>query len=181
MKYLLSILTFFILTLLGSYGNAADEYCNNILDYDFSNSGFKLSKRETIQLKNNFLCEKLDSEQKGCEWEYNISETISLKPEPGVNLKLIHLYKNHVAGSGAWGYAIIFQCKDNELSQILMNEYFYDFTFQQNNPDTFSIKSGYWQPDDPMSGPTSGKIEKYTWNPKLGKYVLKSSELYKKQ
>jgi hypothetical protein len=179
MKNPLKIIALAFLVFPCSFANAADDHCDDISAYDFYNSEFKLGKGEIIRLEDNYLCGKLDPGQKGCEWDYRISESISFEPEPGVNLKLIHLYKNHVGGSGTWGYAILFQCKDNKLSQLDTNEYLYDFKFQKVDDRTFIITSGHWNPEDSTCCPSSEKKDIYNWSPELKKYVLAESKLVK--
>lgn len=146
--------------------------CSEIESFDMKNASILFKPfGPQVQFMNGKACPK-EEVSSSCEWEYVITADRTIRPDPMSPVRFIIVNANHLTGSGAWDYLILFTCKEGKLKQILNLSYLYGVKFNLISDKKFVTKSGHWRKTDSPGFPSQEKEETFVWNTQNKSYDL---------
>jgi hypothetical protein len=141
--------------------------CSDVATADFANIIINVHEEGPVSLKNGKGYTPhivVNGKDLGSEWEVTIEKNLLLRPAPGVALRLIDLNLTKLLGSGGWGYALIYECKDGKLQRVFKSaQHLYGVKLNKIDERTFTIVYGVWAKTDPTSTPSMVATDTYAW------------------
>ena len=163
--------------------------CNDVSRIDFSNGPLNLGGFGLFTFTNGKACgsEAVSSQQDSncdctsgkCDWRMQIVRDTPLSPEPGISLRLLDVYEEHLTGSGAWGHLILFECQNGQLARIWDRRFMYGVKFTRKR-NGFDLESGYWLPNDPHCCPSRRQTEEFRWSHEKRRYIRTYTAILKR-
>jgi hypothetical protein len=148
--------------------------CTDIARVDFRNIAINVPEEGLVKLKNGKgYTPPIDQDGKnlGSEWEVTIESDFLLSPQPGVALRLINLNANHLLGSGGWGYALLYACKDGHVRRVFQSiGHLYGVTLKKINETKFTIRYGVYKQHDGLCCPSMQSTDTYAWYSAEGEF-----------
>ena len=153
--------------------------CTDVSKLDFANIAINVPEEGPVQLKdgkNHTAKIVSDGKNLGSEWEVTIEYDSLINPAPGVTLRLVNLNVDHLLGSGGWGYACIYACKDGHLHRIFQSKgHLYGVELKKINETSFTIRYGVYLKGDANCCPSTKAIDTYTWDGREGSFKRSKS------
>lgn len=131
---------------------------------DFSDRSFK----------NDISCVSEGGPAGRCDWEGRIVDDRVLDSHAGSERRLVRLNDNHMTGSGAWDYLSVFICVGGKTVPVFRERFLYGVRLEEASPQTLSLVSGEWNPQDGVCCPSRRKRQVYRWDSVRRLYVLDS-------
>ena len=153
--------------------------CIDVAKVDFANMTINVPEEGMVKLNNgkgNTPRLVLEGKDYGSEWEVTIEEDIIFNPAAGVRLRLINLGVSHITGSGSWGYALMYACKEGSLHRVFESiGHLYGVEVKKLNETTFILRYGVWMKKDDMKTPSQQRTDTYAWNASKNAFLLVKS------
>jgi hypothetical protein len=154
--------------------NGAPPVCTAIESVDFKNMTINAPEYGPIKLANGRGYTPrivLDGKDYGSDWEITIDQDLTLRPEPGVTLRLLNLNADHLLGTGAWGYALMYGCKEGHVRRVFETVgHLYGVDLTKVNEKTFTIGYNVYLKNDPECCASWEGTDTYVWFPKDGAF-----------
>lgn len=158
----------------------APPACTSIVNVDFGNMTINVPEYGPIKLTNGKGGTPkiiLDGKDLGSDWEITIDQDITLNPEADVTLRILSVNADHLLGSGAWGYAMMYRCIHGHVRRVFQTVgHLYGIELTKINERTFTIKYGVWLKHDPTCCPSMAATDTYAWFSKEGAFKRVRSE-----
>ena len=160
---------------------SSDATCADIAKIDFKNTVIEDGQFGTLQFKNGIFESKEDPENKGADWEHNITEDFILRPESSQTIRFININSSHLTGSGAWDSLIGFKCVDGNINKVFDQKRLYGIKVEKFGEKQFSLTVNDWVKSDPTCCPSQEKVSIFQWNSKDQIFSLESEKVQKVQ
>ena len=157
---------------------AADDapVCNSIANANLANMTINVPDQGPVRLKNaKGYIPKIGREENepGSEWEVTIEQDILLEPSPGIQQRLINLNADHILGTGAWGYALIYACQDGHLRRVFQSiGHLYGVQIAKISETSFTLTYGVYLKGDANCCPSMQATDTYEWARTEGQYKM---------
>ena len=153
--------------------------CTDVAKVDFANIAINVPEEGPVQLKDgkgHTAKIVTDGKDLGSEWEVTIEYDSILNPAPGVTLRLINLNVDHLLGSGGWGYAFIYACKEGRLHRIFQSVgHLYGVELKKISETSFTIHYGVYLKGDANCCPSMKATDTYSWDGREGTFKRSKS------
>ncbi|MFZ5984953.1 MAG: hypothetical protein ACOYXN_11355 [Acidobacteriota bacterium] len=108
----------------------------------------------------------MDGQPLRSDWEITINQDLTLHPEPGVAFRLLNLNASHLTGTGTWGHALMYGCKEGRLRRVFETVgHLYGIRLAKLDEKTFTIQYNVYLPNDPTCCASWEGTDTYTWFP----------------
>lgn len=107
---------------------------------------------------------------KGTEFECDWETSLSTDQRLGFQHRLIKVNANHLGGSGAWDYLMVFACVGNSAKLVLGEQFLYGIRLNQVSDSTLTGIAGDWRKDDPNCCPSHQHHLTYVWDAEQSRY-----------
>ena len=142
-------------------------YCSNVERIAFEDMVINVPEQGPVKLKDGKGYTPhvvLEGKDFGSDWEVTIEGDIVLTPAPGVTFRLINLHANHITGTGGWGYALMYACKEGRLRRILQSiGHLYGVDIKKIDDQHFTIRYGVYLKNDANCCPSMQSTDTYAW------------------
>jgi len=150
----------------------ASPACQKIANYDFKNTTINVPEYGPIKLtdgKGGTPRIVLDGKDLGSDWEITIEQDLTLNPEPGITLRLLNVNADHLLGTGAWGYALMYGCEEGHVRRVFETVgHLYGIELTKVNERTFTVGFNVYLKNDPLCCSSWEGTDTYAWSPEDG-------------
>ena len=141
----------------------AGESCVNIKSVDFGNHVFA-TPDGTLTLRGG-LYEEKHLPDPTVEWRSEIEADFLMVPAPFLTIRVIKVYRNHLTGSGAYGYVFGFRCKNGRIQTVFTaTPRLYGPRVEKVSEGELQLRFGEWASSDPTCCPSRVTTQIYRWN-----------------
>lgn len=105
-----------------------------------------------------------------CDWRATLGEDRML----GKSRRLIVVTDSHQTGTGAWGYLYVFSCVGGRIRVVFDDHFRWGVSVEEASPKSLTISVLAWGPHDCDACASMVKRMRYSWDPELQSYILRS-------
>jgi hypothetical protein len=105
--------------------------------------------------------------ERHCDFETTIKQDTKIDE----GRRLIIANSNHLTGSGAYDYLIVFACVGDAIKVVLFEEFFYGVTVESVTPNRIAVTGGHRAKGDANASPSGDRHVVYDWSPNDFAYV----------
>jgi hypothetical protein len=160
-------------------GLAPPPFCKDILTIPRRSLllGWKLRDDRFVLLDGARVCasdEPYEDTTKVCDWEYELTDTAVLTPEPATVLRLVTTARTHLTGTGMSIETNALECRRNVLREVFSTS----LGFKRQLSSTVFLAAGrLWLKDDAHCCPSHERELRYQWD-KVGHTYIADGETY---
>jgi hypothetical protein len=150
--------------------------CNDVTTINFRDRRINVPNHGLIQLRDgqaycSILPDDKDfADQK--EWEITIEDDLCFRPGSGGAVRMIRVNVDHIAGTGAYDYVLIYRCVDGSLHRIFQSQgHLYGTRIKKLSESRFTLSYGVWLERDPNCCPSQQKTDTYVWYETAGTFL----------
>jgi len=95
-----------------------------------------------------------------CDFETTIKQDTTIDE----GRRLVIANSNHLTGSGAFDYLVVFACVRDAVKVVLLEEFFYGVTVESVLPERITVTGGHWTNEDSNCCPSGKRHIVYEWS-----------------